>query len=87
MPGALLPPSTQTGPPVVHEIIPFLQMPGLVMHAMPAVQETQLPALLQTMLVPQLAPVSFCAPLLQTIIPLLQLVTPSRQGSGLPVQL
>ena len=80
-------PSAQTGVPVVHEIIPFLQKVGLVVHAMPAVQETQLPALLQTKLVPQLAPGAFCVSLLQTIDPLLQLVTPVKQGSGLPVQL
>ena len=86
MPGGLLPPSAQTGVPDVHEIIPFLQTFGWV-HAMPAVQSTHAPALLQTLLRPQLAPASFCSWLLQTIDPLLQLVTPVKQGSGLPVQL
>jgi hypothetical protein len=82
----LLVASTQTCVPVAQENTPFLQKVGLVVHAPPAVQETQLPALLQTMLVPQLAPVPFGSSLLQTIDPLLQLVTPVKQGSGLPVQ-
>jgi hypothetical protein len=60
---------------------------GLAVHATPAMQETQLPALLHTMLTPQLAPSAFGSLLLQTIAPLLQLVTPVKQGSGLLVQL
>jgi hypothetical protein len=80
-------PSVQTGAPVVQEIVPFLQKVGLVVHAMPDVQETHAPALLQTRLTPQLAPGPFGSWLLQTIVPLLQLVTPVKQGSGLLVQL
>jgi len=88
VPFALLLPSMQSGAPVVHEIIPCLQfLVGLVVHDMPAVQETQLPALLHTMLTPQLAPGSFCVLLSQTVDPLLQLVMPVKQGSGLFVQL
>ena len=52
----LLVPSTQTGAPVAHEMTPFLHADGLPLHPAPAVHETQLPELLQTMLVPQLVP-------------------------------
>jgi len=52
----LLVPSTQTGAPVEHEMTPFLHADGLPLHPAPAVHETQLPELLQTMLVPQLVP-------------------------------
>lgn len=87
VPRVLLPPSTQTLTPVAHDVVPFLQMLGLVVHVRSAVQATQLPALLQTMLVPQLAPSAFGSLLLQTIVPLLQLVMPVKQGSGLVAQL
>jgi hypothetical protein len=49
---------------------------GLVVHAAPAVQGTQLPALLQTMLVPQGVPDAFCVLLLHVIAPVMQLVMP-----------
>ena len=88
VPGPLLPPSAQIGAPVEHEIVPVLQaLLGLSVHAMPAMQSTHAPALLQTLLTPQLAPASFCSWLSQTVDPLLQLVMPLKQGSGLPVQL
>ena len=46
-------------------------------HADPAaVQLTQVPALLQTMFGPQAVPTAFCVLLLQTIVPVLQLVIP-----------
>ena len=53
-------PSTQVIAPVVHEVTPTLQTPGLVLHAVPAVQAPQTPELLQTMFVPQLLPASCC---------------------------
>jgi hypothetical protein len=88
VPGALLLPSAQTGAPLVQTIVPFLQAGfGLVVHVAPLVHATQLPALLQTMFVPQLAPAPFCVPLLQTTIPVVQLTTPVKQGSGLLPQL
>src|SRR5205814_1136525 len=56
MPGALLPPSVQVIAPVEQVVVPFLQAFGLPVHDWPAVQATQLPLPLQTMLVPQLVP-------------------------------
>jgi hypothetical protein len=87
VPTGLLSPSTQVITPVVHDVTPTLQMPGLVLHDRLAVQATQLPALLQTMLVPQDVPVVFCVLSLQTIVPVVQLVMPVKQGFGLLVQL
>jgi hypothetical protein len=72
----LLPPSTQVCAPVMHEVTPSRHWFGLVVQAAPAVQATQLPALLQTMLVPQLEPAARCALLLHTIVPVVQLVMP-----------
>ena len=86
-PGGLFAPSRQIGAPVVHEIVPLLQMLGLPVHAMPIVQATQAPVLSQTLLVPQLAPSAFAMSLLHAIDPLVQVVTPVKQGSGLVVQL
>ena len=87
VPGVLSPASPQTGVPDAHEIVPFLQsLFGLSVHDMPAVQSTHAPALLQTLLTPQLAPGSFCMSLLQTIDPVLQLVTPVKHLFGLSVQ-
>jgi len=83
----LLPLSMQVGTPVLHEVMPTLQMLGLFVHDTPAVQGRQLPALLQTMLGPQAVPGASCVLLLQTIVPVPQLVTPLKHGLGLPVQL
>ncbi len=73
---ALFAPSTQTGAPVEQSVVPLRQKVGLVVQAALCVQATQAPALLQTMLVPQLAPAAFSVLLLQTIVPVLQLVMP-----------
>jgi hypothetical protein len=62
--------------PVLQEVIPTLQAPGFVVHETPAVQGMQLPALLQTMFGPQAVPAAFCVLLLQTIVPVPQLVSP-----------
>ena len=51
-------------------------LPGFVVQAAPAVHATQLPALLQTMLVPQGVPEAFCVLLLHVIAPVEQLLMP-----------
>jgi len=72
----LFPLSMQVIAPVAHEVMPTLQMLGLFVHETPAVHDTQLPVLLQTMLPPHTVPAGFCVLLLHTIVPVLQLVTP-----------
>jgi hypothetical protein len=63
--------------PIEQSVTPLLQAGfGFVLHDATAVQATQLPALLQTMLVPQGVPVAFCVLLLQTDAPVEQLVMP-----------
>jgi hypothetical protein len=59
VPFALLPPSTQVTAPVEHEVVPFLQGFGLVVHDCPAAQATHAPELLHTMSIPQLLPADF----------------------------
>ena len=56
--------------------MPTLHWFGFVVHETPAVQLTQVPALLQTMFAPQAVPTGLCVLLLQTIVPVVQLVTP-----------
>jgi hypothetical protein len=58
---------------------------GLFVHDRPAVQFTHAPMLLQTMFGPQAVPTGLWVLLLQTIVPVLQLVTPVKQGFGLLV--
>jgi hypothetical protein len=72
----LLAPSMQFSTPFVQEVVPFLQKVGLVVQGTPAAQEMQVPAALQTMLVPQGVPAAFWALLLHTIVPVMQLVIP-----------
>ena len=83
----LLPLSMQVWTPVLHEVMPTLQMLGFVVHDAPAVHAMQLPALLHTMFGPQAVPAAFCVLSLQTIVPVPQVVTPVKQGLGLVVQL
>jgi hypothetical protein len=84
----LFAPSMQVTAPVVQEVTPTLQRwPGLSVHAMLAVQGTHAPVLSQTLSVPHDVPVAFCVLLLQTIVPVVQLVMPVKHGFGLPVQL
>ena len=74
VPFVLLSPSRHTGSPVVHARAPSLHaLPGFVVHGSPTLQATQVPALLQTLSVSQVAPAAFCMSLLQTIAPVLQL--------------
>jgi len=79
VPGALLLPSMHVWAPVAQDVVPFLQMFGLVVHATPAVQATQVPVPLQTRSVPQLVPAVLlplsthvCAPDAQDVVPVLQ---------------
>jgi len=85
VPADLLPPSTQVCVPVEHDVVPFLQMLGLVVQAPPAVQETHMPAPLQTMFVPQLVPAAVLPPSMQVIAPVEQVVMPVLQVVGLPL--
>ena len=74
--------------PVVHDVTPVLHFEfGFVVHGAPAMQATQVPALLQTMSVPQDVPADFIVSLLQTIAPVLQLLTPVKHLLGFVVQL
>ena len=85
VPGALLPPSTQVIAPVAQDVVPFRQMFGFVVHALPAVHAPQTPLLLQTMLVPQLAPGALRPPSMQVMTPVAQDVVPFRQMLGFVV--
>ncbi len=78
----LLPPSTQVCTPVAQDVTPSLQALGLLVHAAPAVHATHAPELLQTMFVPQLVPVPFCVLFTHTIVPVVQVVMPVKQGFG-----
>ena len=69
-------PSLQTGAPELQEMMPNAQLVGLVVQLCPAAQGMQLPWLSQTLLVPQLLPAGLIVLLLQTIVPVVQLVTP-----------
>jgi hypothetical protein len=72
--------------PVEHEVMPFLQMLGLVLQAAPAVQATQVPLPLQTMFVPQGVPADLSPASTQVMAPVVQEDVPALQGFGLPVQ-
>jgi len=86
-PAALFASSTQVRVPVVHEPMPLLQAFGLFEQAPPGVQATQLPALLQTMLVPQPVPAAFIVPFTHVDLPVEHEAVPLKQGFGLPEQL
>jgi hypothetical protein len=85
VPADLLLPSMQVWAPVVQEVVPFLQMLGLVVHDEPAVQATQPPEPLQTWLVPQLVPGDLLPPSTQVRAPVAQEVVPVLQAVGLVV--
>src|SRR4029077_715097 len=85
VPAVLGLPSTHIMAPVVQEVVPLLQMPGLPMQEPPAVHETQVPPPSQTMFMPQLVPADLEAPSTQVMAPVAQEVVPSLQLFGLPV--
>jgi hypothetical protein len=62
--------------PVVQEFVPFLQLVGLPVHPVPAVQAMHVPEPLQTMLVPQLIPPAFGVPFTHIAEPDMQEATP-----------
>ena len=69
-------PSTHAEAPLAHEMMPLLHGDGLPLQPLPAVHDTQMPALLQTMLVPQLVPFGMFSDSTQTGAPVLQVVVP-----------
>jgi hypothetical protein len=80
-------PSSQTGAPLAHEMRPALHGLGLVVHAPPAVQVTQLPAPSHTRLLPHAVPAACSVvPFVHTGAPLAQEMTPSRQRFELVLQ-
>jgi hypothetical protein len=76
-PPILLPPSMQVCEPVEQVVVPLLQGFGLPVQEMPAVQATQPPPPLQTMLVPQPVPAIFGAPFTHIDMPVEQDAVPS----------
>jgi hypothetical protein len=85
--GLLLAVSTQVFAPVLHDVTPTLQAPGFVVHRSPAAQATHVPALLQTLSVPQLVPAPLLPASTQVVVPVEQDVVPFLQGAfGLPEQ-
>ena len=68
--------STQACPPLAQDVRPFRHWLGLVVHDSPAVHETHAPAVLQTMFMPQDEPTGLGVLLLQTTVPVEQLVIP-----------
>jgi hypothetical protein len=79
-------PSTQVCAPVAHEVTPLRHALGFVVHAAPAVHDTQAPLPLQTWFVPQLVPAAFAAPFTQVCAPEAHDVTPSKHaGLGFEV--
>jgi hypothetical protein len=86
VPADLLPESTQVWLPVLQEVVPVRQMPGLLVQAWPAVHATQPPEPLHTWLVPQLVPAgSFPVASMHTCAPELHDVVPSLHVVGLVV--
>ena len=86
-PGDLLVPSTHAMTPVEQELIPLRQGFELPVQDVPAVHDTQPPAPLQTMLVPQLVPAIFGLPFAHVDMPVEHDAVPLKQTPGLPVQL
>ena len=78
-------PSMQVIAPVVQDVVPFLHLFGLVVHALPTVQATQVPVPLQTRSVPQLVPGALLLPSMQVVAPVEQDVVPFVQTFGLPL--
>ena len=78
VPAALLVPSMQAITPVAQDVAPFLQMLGLLVHAVPAVQPPQMPRL-QTRFVPHVVPFATLPVSAQTGTPVTHEVAPVLQ--------
>jgi hypothetical protein len=87
VPGVFCAPSTQASAPVEHEVVPAKHAAlGLLPQVCPATHETQLPAAVQTWLLPHEVPAVFAvAESTHTCAPLAHEVTPVRQAVGLPL--
>jgi hypothetical protein len=79
--GAGAPVFVHTGAPVAHDCEPTLQGAPGGTHEVPAMQDTQLPAL-HTMLVPHEVPFETLAVKVQTMLPVEQVVIPVRHSPG-----
>jgi len=86
VPGPLLVPSMQVCEPLMQDVVPFLHVVGLPVQVVPAVQATQTPEPLQTMLLPQLTPGPLLVSSTQAIVPVEQEVMPFLQAVGFPPQ-
>jgi hypothetical protein len=72
--------------PVLHEVTPTLHGLEFVLHDVPPVHATQLPAALQTRLLPQLVPgASLLEPSTQVAVPVAHDCTPTRHAVGFVV--
>lgn len=88
VPGALLPPSMQRSAPVEQSETPLRQSPGFVPQVCPALHAMQAPAPLHTCPAPHERPAPAFVESRHTVLPVVQLVTPVRQGApGLLEQL
>lgn len=85
-PGVRFAPSTHTGAPVEHCVVPVLHGFGFPMQLMPAVHATQVPALLHTWFTPHDVPgARFIIVSLHVTIAPLQSCAPTRHAVGFPV--
>ena len=82
VPGDRLPKSRQTSAPVAQLVMPVLQGVGFVVQLALAVQATQVPALLQTMFMPQPVPPGLLLSSAQVWTPVEHDVVPFLQGPG-----
>jgi len=81
-------PFTHVWLPVVHDVVPLKQVPGLVVQLWPEVHPMQLPEPLHTWFVPQLVPAERGVPSTHCWLPVLHAVTPlAHAWLGLVVQL
>jgi hypothetical protein len=67
--------------PVTHDVTPFRQTDGLVVHAVPAVHDTQMPVPLHTWFVPQVVPAAVLPASRQRGAPIEQSMTPVLHGA------
>lgn len=87
MPGPLLVPSTHVCVPVLHAVVPFLQLFGFVAQVVPAVHDTHWFAALHTRFVPHGVPAPRAAASTQVVVPVAHDVVPKKHAEfGLPLQ-